>query len=206
MAIQTVLFDLGNVLVFFSHERMWRQIGEVCGAEAEAVERCFVQGGLLRKMETGTIPLEEVARHLESLGGRAVDPSKLLHATADIFWPNPPMEELLRELRGLGIRLVLLSNTCWPHIEHVRKHFSVLKHFDDLVLSCAVGAVKPERAIFEAAKKKIACEPAQCLYTDDILAFVEAGRRFGFQTHHFREPLPLRCALRELGVPVHGAC
>ncbi len=31
--IKTFLFDMGNVLVKFCHERMCRQIGELCGHE-----------------------------------------------------------------------------------------------------------------------------------------------------------------------------
>ena len=33
--LRTIMFDLGNVLLYFSHERMFEQMGALCGKPAE---------------------------------------------------------------------------------------------------------------------------------------------------------------------------
>src|SRR5437868_4719938 len=43
MAIRFIYFDLGNVLLSFSHERMCAQMAEVAGIDAEAVRRALFE-------------------------------------------------------------------------------------------------------------------------------------------------------------------
>ena len=97
-----------------------------------------------------------------------MDRNALIDASSDIFTLNEPIVPLLDELRRLGVRLVLLSNTHPWHVDFVRRRFDVLDRFDELVLSYAVGAVKPEPAVFEATVKALRCSPSEAFYTDDI--------------------------------------
>ena len=69
-------------------------------------------------------------------------------------------------------------------------------------LSCGVGAIKPEPAIFQAALNQIGCRPAECFYTDDIAQYVEAGRQHGLSAEVFTDVSNLRQHLAERGVSV----
>jgi HAD superfamily hydrolase (TIGR01509 family) len=198
--IRTCLFDMGNVLLYFSHERMCRQIGELCGRTADDVRRLLFDSGLQLDFERGQISESEFHRRFEAAAGVEIDPAELRRAGSDIFELNEPMPELLDALKQRGIRLVLLSNTSVAHFDWARGKFDVLERFDACVVSYAAGAVKPEPAIYEAALREIGCPPAECFYTDDITNYVEAGRRFGLQAETFTDADSLRNHLAARGI------
>jgi FMN phosphatase YigB (HAD superfamily) len=204
MPVRTLLIDLGNVLLFFSHARMCAQIAAVCQAPVGELEQILFKEQLQRRFERGELSEVEFRQVLESALGRPLDAEALRTAASDIFTLNEPMVPLLDRWKHAGYRLVLLSNTCVTHYEWVRRHFDVLNRFDHCVLSYRVGAAKPEDAIYEAALEVIECPPADCFYTDDIPEYVERGRAFGLHAEVFRDVPTLRRQLEQLGVKCEG--
>jgi putative hydrolase of the HAD superfamily len=90
-------------------------------------------------------------------------------------------------LAGIGerYRLLVLSNTNAIHFAMVRQRYPILRHFDDLVLSYEVKALKPSPAIYREAIARAQCRPEECFYTDDIPAYVEGARREGIDAVQF---------------------
>ncbi len=200
--IETFLFDMGNVLVHFSHAQMCEQLATVCGCSAEEIRVLLFDRGWEGELERGEVTEAEFQRRLESHFDRSLDLESLIRAASDIFTLNAPMVPILDSLRRQGKRLVLLSNTSLSHIEFVQREFEVLSYFDDLVLSCEVGAMKPDPAIFRAALEKIRCPPERCFYTDDIAPYVEQGRMHGLQAEVFTTAESLEKQLAERGIPL----
>jgi putative hydrolase of the HAD superfamily len=200
--IRTFLFDLGNVLLYFSHERMCAQLGALCGRSAREMRGLLIDSGLHDEYERGRLSETAFQHRLESLLERDLDLASLQRAGGDIFESNPPMLPVLDILRARGHRLVLLSNTSETHINWVRGNFDVLQRFDECVLSFRVGAIKPEVAIYEAALRAIQCEPGECFYTDDIPAYVDRGREFGLQAEVFAGVEDLRTQLQARGIGI----
>ena len=183
--IQTFLFDMGNVLVHFCHDRMCRQIGELCGRSGPEMRRWLIDSGVQWEFERGRVSPDEIHQRLETATGIRIDMDRLATAASDIFSLNTSLLPVLDELKSRGHRLVLLSNTNVWHFEFVRRQFDVLRYFDDFVLSFEVGAMKPEPAIFQRALDVIDCDPAECFYTDDISDYVETARRVGLDAEVF---------------------
>jgi len=202
MAIRTVLFDMGNVLVSFSHERMFSQLGDACGRTGEEVKTFLADTALANRFETGKVDAKGFHQEIERWVQRPIDEATLLRAGADIFWLDTPMPEVLKQIKSQGVRLVLLSNTSSTHIDIIREQWSFLDEFDELVLSYRVGAMKPDAAIYEAALAKINCDPSECFYTDDVAPYVEAGRTHGLQAEIFRDVPTLIGHLAERGIKV----
>ena len=198
MAIKTCLFDLGNVLLFFSHEKMCQQVGDLCGKTGADIRRLMFQDQKILDIDRGSMSNQEVQKWIEDETGSSLDERELLLALSDIFVPNETMFPILDTLKSRGHRLVLLSNTNAFHIEFVRQKYDILDQFDHLILSYEQGAVKPEEAIYTAAADVIQCSPDECFYTDDISEYVEAARNYGFQaevfttTSAFREQMKTR--------------
>lgn len=203
MPIRTLLFDLGNVLLYFSHQRMTAQIAQVFDVPRSCVHEVLFgdSNNLQRRFERGELAETEFHRTLETALGRIVDIDDLRRAGADIFRQNEDLAPLLNSWKELGYRLVLLSNTCVTHFEWVRRRFDILEPFDDYVLSFEVGAVKPEEAIFWSALSRIDCAPAECFYTDDVVGYVEQGRAHGLQAEVFTDAPTLVRHLEQRGVP-----
>jgi putative hydrolase of the HAD superfamily len=199
--IRTCLFDMGNVLLFFSHDRMCAQMGALCGHTAAQTREIVMDSGLQARFECG-LPAEEYHRLFEEAIGTRVNFDDLLRAHSDIFWPNEEIVPVLAALQARNIRLVLLSNTDSAHFAFCRRNFDVLNRFDDFVLSYRVSAMKPADEIYRAATEVIDCDPYECFYTDDIAGYVERGRTFGLEAETYTSVDKLVSDLASRGVDV----
>ena len=203
MALRTCLFDLGNVLVFFSHDKMCRQIGELVGASEAEVRALLLGTPLQLDFESGRKTAAEVHTEIDRFFGSNTDLADFERAASDIFVLNEPMVPMLDELKANGVRLVLLSNTCSSHFHFVKEHFDLLSRFDDFTTSYQAGATKPFDRIYEDALSRIQCEPNECFYTDDIPEYIDAAKKFGIDAEVFesaertRQHLVSRGALTE---------
>ena len=202
--IQTCLFDMGNVLVHFSHERMCAQVAALCGRTEAELRPFLLDSGWYHDFECGLVSPDRFHAWFESTFKVKVDRQALARAASDIFTLNTPIVPVLDELKSLGYRLVLLSNTSVFHYEFIRDQFQVLKRFDDFVLSYEVQSMKPQPEIFQAALKTIKCSPPDCFYTDDIAPYVAAGRRHGLDAEIFTTVPELISQLHARGIPLSG--
>jgi len=198
--IRALLFDMGNVLIHFSHERMYRQLGELVGRYGADVERWLHESGLFDGYETGLVTTDELRIELGRLAGREIDQDSLDRAASDIFWLSESMEPVIDRLATKGLPLVLVSNTCETHFRWVSSRFPVLRHFTRRVLSFEVGACKPDSAIFEAAARAAGVTAAECFFTDDTPGHVEAARRLGFDAVVFQNTPQIIAELNARGM------
>jgi epoxide hydrolase-like predicted phosphatase len=109
--------------------------------------------------------------------------------------PLPAMYELLRDLRGKGVRTALLSNS-WGPTGYPRHDFPEL--FDAVVISGEVGMRKPEPRIFRHAAALLDLDPKHCVFVDDVEANVKAAIGCGMTGVHHTEPALTRQRLTEL--------
>jgi len=94
----------------------------------------------------------------------------------------------------------MLSNTNAIHFDMVRRDYPLLRYFHDFVLSYEVKAMKPAPAIYQAAIARAQCRPAECFYTDDIPAYVEAARQQGIDAVQFESLAQLERDMATRGV------
>jgi putative hydrolase of the HAD superfamily len=112
----------------------------------------------------------------------------------------PAMYDMIRALRGAGLRTALLSNS-WGCDEYPRADFPGL--FDTVVISGECGMRKPEEGIFLHTAKILGLEPQQCVFIDDIEANVAAAAACGMTGVHHSETAETVAALQDLlGVPL----
>jgi putative hydrolase of the HAD superfamily len=163
--LKAFIFDLGNVLLLFSHDRMYAQVAELCGRDASDVRRAFLSDDLGTRFERGECSEAELQIELERRIGARFERDDLHRAIADIFTPNEDMLRFVDALREQGYQLVLLSNTNSIHIRWIESQYDVLSKFDACVLSHEVRAMKPEPAIYAAAIER-AITRSRVFYTD----------------------------------------
>lgn len=196
-----IYFDLGRVLLDFTAERMCRQIGEVAGLDAAAVEEAIFGDGLQAKYELGEISTRAFYDAFCERTGTRPDFEALTLAASDIFEPMPETVALAVSLRRSGCRLGILSNTCEAHWEHVVRQFpQVVEPFRVHALSYRIGAAKPHPAIFLAAAELAGAEPGEIFFTDDTAGHVEGARAAGVDAVHFTSAGQLARELLRRGV------
>jgi putative hydrolase of the HAD superfamily len=188
------------VLIHFSHDRMYQQIGHMVGRSAGEVRCVCEQADWLARCDVQPVSDEDMAGELGSLFGVPLDPTALWHAVSDIFWPNQEIEPVVARLARQGVPLVLISNTCSAHVRWVTARYAILSCFPHKVLSCEVGASKPSPVIFDAAARAARCPPGECLFIDDTAGHVNAARRLGFDAVRYENTEMLVRTLQARGV------
>jgi putative hydrolase of the HAD superfamily len=198
--LKTFIFDLGNVLLPFSHERMYSQVAALCGRDATDVRHAFASDNLAIRFECGAISEADFQSELQRRLETSFDRTDLHRAIGDIFNPDQEMLQLVDRLRQRAYRLVLLSNTNSVHVRWIESRYPVFEKFDECVFSHRVGAMKPDPAIYAEAIRRSTFAPSECFYTDDIEAYVIAGRAAGLDAEVFTTPITFREQLRQRGI------
>ncbi len=190
-------FDLGNVLLHFSHARMCQQVADALNAPVESVREFLFSAQIHLPYERGQITTTALVDELNRrFNGRLTLP-EVNTALGDIFWLNTRIVPLLVGLKSAGYRLGVLSNTCDAHWQAARRQFAILDQmFEAHVLSFEVGATKPNTEIYQAAADQVGCDPGQLFFTDDLLENVEGARGAGVDAVVFTSVTSLAADLR----------
>jgi putative hydrolase of the HAD superfamily len=98
------------------------------------------------------------------------------------------MIDLMRELKGEGYRMAMLTNNVREWEVHWRPMLPVDEIFELVVDSGFVGMRKPEPGIYALTVERIGLPAAECLLVDDVEANIDAAREFGMGAVHYRDP------------------
>lgn len=198
---QVLLFDLGKVLLSFSHDLMCEQVGRRCGVSATQAREVLFATDVHWPYEKGEITTAQVVQRLESRFSVTLDPQQIVDDLGDIFRLNAGMMPILSGLKAAGWRTGILSNTCDAHWTVARRKFSFLEHFFDFfVTSFEAGEIKPFPGIYQSAAKIADCDARDILFVDDLLENVEAAREAGMDAVLYTSPQNYAADLRRRGV------
>lgn len=186
--IKNLLFDLGGVIMDIEKERCVAAFEELGLRDARSYFGDFSQQGPFMRLEQGTISPDEFHAALrtglpEGVSDEAIDRAfcKFL-----IGIPAHRLDELRRLRRSY--RVYMLSNTnpiMWK--SKIRDDFGQQglareDYFDGIVTSFEAKALKPDRAIFDYACRKLGIRPEETLFIDDSQANLDAAAAVGFRT------------------------
>jgi putative hydrolase of the HAD superfamily len=165
-----VIFDLWDTIVLWSpdgHENVHVRMAEQAGVDPRALLRAFDETHLERS--TGSL-LDNVRSVLTTLGvdeARADTLADLRREhTRRVLVPREGTIETLDKLRRRGFKRGLIS-VCSGDVEDVWDETPFAAHFDEVVLSCAVGLRKPDPRIYRLACERLDVEPQDCLFVGD---------------------------------------
>jgi putative hydrolase of the HAD superfamily len=197
MAMEFIYFDVGNVLLAFSHERMCRQMADVAGVPPEVVWRALFDGELAAQLlcdfETGRVTPDEFFAEFCRTTGTTPDRDRLRLAATDIFAPIESVWHLARQLADDGHRLGLLSNSNVAHWQFITDgRFPLLTYaggagslFSVVVASQQVGAMKPDRLIYDVAIERAGIAAGEICFIDDRPENVDAACQMGIDAVQF---------------------
>lgn len=201
--VDTIVFDLGNVLVHWNPRHLFKRI---FGADEAAMEYFLseVCNGEWNEQQDGGRPWEDgIAAAIKQ--HPAYEPH--IRAYFDRWEEMIPgaideTVEILAQLRALNIRLLALTN--WSHetFPIAQRRFPFLTWFEGIVVSGHERLVKPDPAIFQLLIDRYQLRPESTVFIDDSIRNVEASVAEGLLGIHFRSASELRTQLRALGIPL----
>lgn len=200
-AIDTVVFDIGRVLVHLEFSRLLKFLSGH-GVDVEHV------GTLLERMdltayERGDFDGDALLQRIAALGRRPMTTDDIRRHWVDVFIPQPPMLALLRALAGTH-RVYLLSNIGDLHWEHLDRELGVETLGHGALPSFRARAVKPQPAIYRHAEQLFGLDPARTVLVDDLQPNVEGARRCGWHAILHESHERTADALAALGVHAGG--
>lgn len=194
MTIDTVVFDIGGVLVDWQPHLAWAdELGED-GARAFLERINFdkinfaCDGGASFTAAARDLPDPEDGARLAQYVARYVDtvPEKV-----------PGSWELLYRLKDAGVPVHAITNwsaETWP--EGVKAHPELGQVFETTVVSGQVGILKPSTEIYRLLCARADVAPERCVFIDDGLHNCIGAKAAGMDAIHFTGADVLQ---RELG-------
>jgi len=95
---------------------------------------------------------------------------------------RPRVAEMLEGLRGMGLKLGIISNTAAMfQVFDILEEYGIRDYFQDVTLSSVTGIRKPSPDIFQVALHQIRSLPQECVYVGDTVSRdIIGSKRAGF--------------------------
>jgi putative hydrolase of the HAD superfamily len=198
--IETLFFDLGNTLIDFSDEKMWKQLSNVSQTPSNVLKNIISKNHLWKDYEIGQISTDEFIEKIRFFTKTSFSNEDFIFAASNIFSEKIEMVDLIKSLQQSGITLGIISNTCQIHIDFIKERYKLLEYFTHLILSYEVKMRKPDLQIYTHALTKLNTSPKLSLFIDDLKENIEGAEKLGIHSLHFKEPALLRKDLKKVGI------
>ena len=204
--IRHIVFDYGHVLIRWDPDRIIARLG-VVGEDARLLRREVFDCSEWPALDRGTMtPEEALARMDHRL------PAHLLGAAErcvrdwwkdELIWTEG-IEELIRELDGLGYKIYVLTNAASSLHGYVGR-LPAADCFRGMIVSADWKLLKPQREIYETLFRQYGLRPEECFFIDDNPMNIEGARCAGMPgAVFFNDVARLRRELIEAGIPVRA--
>ena len=195
--IDTLLFDLGGVLVEFNDGF---KVFDWANLSPEAFFEQWIASPTVRKFEAGLITTDQFAEGVVREFHLPVSTQEFL-----LDFQSLPKglfegtEDLLHKLR-VEYRLACFSNTNQLHWPMLRDDLRISELMDECFISCFTGFLKPDREAYEFVLNTLNCSAEQVVFFDDNPINVRAATGCGLRAYQVGGFTGLVGKLTQLGV------
>ncbi len=201
-SIDTVIFDIGNVLIRWDMRNLYGRM-----FKDEAAIAAFINETGLHHENTEFDRGKPFSVGLKQLAARFPHHEDALLAF-DTCWTEcldgaiEANVAVLQDLKAAGVTVHAITNFSAEKFPIACKIFPYLTSFDDVVVSGAVKLIKPDPAIYHVLLERQSIDPRRAVFIDDSAANIATAANLGIHTVHFDdEKVDLRAALRALELP-----
>jgi len=176
----TIFFDWGGVIANDPGDEFLGQLLRNVGASEPQVQEIFET--YMKRFMRGEISETEYWQELRSKYGLSIH-----DAISDEFkkWrglvANENILELVKEAQGKGFNVAILSNVIEPTY-NVIKQAGYYDLFDEVIASCKVGYVKPEKEIYKISLERLNVTAQESVFIDDKQSLLDPAEQIGFKT------------------------
>ena len=195
MTLSTVVFDIGNVLIYWDPRNLYRKLMPD-GAEMERFLADVCNTAWHEPQDAGA-SCDAATAALIGEFPQQKDLIEAYYARFDemLVGPIPGMEQVVMGLKARNLPVYGLSN--WPaEMFRHAETFDILSHLDGIIVSGREKVKKPDPRLFHALFKRYDIEPGRTLFIDDVADNVAAGMALGMTGHLFHDAESLRATLK----------
>lgn len=176
----TIFFDWGGVIANDPGDEFLGQLLRDVGATETQVQEIFET--YMKRFMRGEISEVEYWQELRSRYGLTIHDS-----ISDEFkkWrgliANDDILALAKEAKEKGFNIAILSNVIEPTY-NVIEQAGYYDLFDEIIASCKVGYVKPEKEIYKIALDCFGVTAQESIFIDDKQSLLDPANEMGFKT------------------------
>jgi len=178
--VSFIYFDVNGCLVRFFH-RAFAKVADITGQPADVIETVFWHYN--DQVCRGEMDLKEFNKILaEHLHTDKLDWGEYYYSAVD---PVPDIKSFVKWV-SRNYRLGLLTNIMPGFLDGLKSRGMVPDvHYDSIVDSSVVGAIKPEPQIYKIAQDQANCPPSEILLIDDSRTNLMAAEKLGWHVLWF---------------------
>lgn len=197
--INTIVFDIGRVLVDFCWEKMFHNLGFE-GEVFETIANATVHHQDWNEFDKGLVSTEEIIDSFASHApGYRDEIAKIFDNPKNMIKLYDYAIPWICELKERGYKVYILSNWSNPTYHACRDNeLRFLDEVDGAVFSFQEHVIKPDKKIFEILCERYQINPSEAVFLDDNENNVISSREFGLHTIHFKNYEQAHGELEEL--------
>ncbi|MBQ6502423.1 MAG: HAD family phosphatase [Flexilinea sp.] len=180
--LNTVIFDLGNVLLDYNPRRFMGELG-IAPKYFDRLTEIFPESKEWQDLDENLITDDEflaAALHKEPALRREIT---LYHKHwYDHFHAIPENVAAFYQIKEAGAKTYILSNFQQTCFKVMQEHNVFLDDFDGRVISFECKMRKPDAGIYELLISKYDLDPAHSVFIDDMKVNIEAAASAGLKT------------------------
>lgn len=200
--IQTVIFDLGGVLVEIDPLLFLDNISHEFNVTQETLTH-NTNGQVHQEFMKGNLTGEQFHNIICKKYNHSLDIDKFINIWNTILIrQNEAVSGIVQELQS-QYGLALLSNIDPWHFRYCNENYPVLNVFEDKFLSYEMNLLKPELEIYLRVVDNLKLQADECLFIDDLEENISAAKQAGLHAIQFRDVEQLGNDLRGLGLLSH---
>ena len=200
--IDVIIFDVGNVLCDFP----WVSYAENMDISSEAkafILENVIDHPLYAECDLGIKQFETLVEEFCAIGPQyAGEIREFIENMYTCVTPFPYTESWLKDLKGKGYRLYILSNWSLHAYEKLKNNgvFAFEKYMDGATWSFREHCRKPDREIFERLLTDYRIDRSRAVFIDDSPANTETAAKLGIRSILFTDIEDTKSRLKDLGV------
>ncbi len=198
--IQTIVFDLGGVLIDWNPRYLFRSVFKAREDEMEYFLTHVCNQEWNEKQDAGRSFAEaelEIAARFPQFKSEVEIYFKRWDET--LGQSIAGTVQILSELKNTKkYQLLALSNWSAETFHFAREKYEFLKLFEAILVSGEEKLIKPDPKFFNLLTTRYGVVPEQSVFIDDVERNIKAAQNLGFQTIHFQNPEQLKNSLAKL--------
>lgn len=179
--LRHLILDIGNVICDWNPDGLVSRTFNTLEDKAEALSVTVNTADWLM-LDRGTMTIDEAISRAQARTRLPPDAIASVYANlCESLTELKTTTEAMGRAKAAGVPVYILSNMQVHAWEYLEKTYNCWDDCDGVVVSCEVGLIKPEPAIYQHLCDRFSVTPESCVFVDDMKENIEAAIEFGMQ-------------------------
>lgn len=200
--ISAIIFDLGGVYFTDGTEITVEKLARKFILDSEKVAGFLkTDNKLANAYRKGVITADQFWNEFKKSFEIRAENEELTRTWVESYEPIEGTIEIIKKLKGQGIKLYFLSDNVKERVEYLQGKHDFLRNFIDGVFSHKIHKTKSDGFdVFRLALEMTKEKPENVIYIDDKEDHIKSAKKLGMNCICFKNPEQLEANLKTFGV------